>query len=91
MKVSHISKKRKQDDAYIPDQKLLSGTNNSLSNGSKFQKNRWKQMSIIIKKMLKEKKSFSNTHTRKGGGGSTKNRFLKHNFPFSFLFLRGAG
>lgn len=33
MKVSHISKKRKQDDAYIPDQKLLSGTNNSLSNG----------------------------------------------------------
>ena len=81
MKVSHISKKRKQDDTYIPDQKLLSGTNNSLSNGSKFQKNRWKQMSIIIKKMLKEKKSFSNTHTRKGqgGGGSTKNRFLKHN------------
>ena len=68
MKVSHISKKRKQDDAYIPDQKLLSGTNNSLSNGSKFQKNRWKQISIIIKKMLKEKNP-SLTHTRKGQGG----------------------
>ena len=66
MKVSHVSKKRKQDDAYIPDQKLLSGTNNSLSNGSKFQKNRWKQISIIIKKMLKEKKSFSNTHSKGG-------------------------
>ena len=68
MKVSHISKKRKQDDAYIPDQKLLSGTNNSLSNGGKFQKNRWKQISIIIKKMLKERNP-SLTHTRKGQGG----------------------
>lgn len=77
MKVSHISKKRKQDDAYIPDQKLLSGTKNLLSNGSKFQKNRWKQISIIINKMLKEKKSFSNTHTYThtkgvGGGGALK-------------------
>lgn len=69
MKVSHISKKRKQDDAYIPDQKLLSGTKNLLSNGSKFQKNRWKQISIIIKKMLKEKNpSLTHTHTQKGGG-----------------------
>ena len=37
MNVSHIWKKRKQDDVYIADQKLLSGTNNLLSNGSNFQ------------------------------------------------------